>query len=224
MKMLRDMKEGVIENKEITAVEKQKLVASFKNNEMFKGMDDENIFWSIMLFFMALLEHNEIVKLWDDYKEQIKHSSRFFPKSELLNKVKEISEHATAKLEKGTILYRAREYKKTDYICNKAVLAVFDEIRNLYPDLDFRIEDLLSESSMEILLLILRTDDVKLNQIVDAAREAKEKKNHFGALIRRIVMLHKNNIQDQEGRIPKVLVIYIRQWMKKLQLWKCDHK
>lgn len=181
MKTLRDLKEVATENKEIeiTAEEKQKLVANFKNNEMFKDMDDENIFWAIELFFLTLLEDNEIEKMWAEYKEQIKHSSRFFPKSELLNKVKDISEHATTKLEKGTILYRAREYKRTDYINNKEVLAVFEKITNLYPDLDFRIEDFLSESSMGILQLFLETDNDKCDQIADAAREAREKEKPF---------------------------------------------
>lgn len=76
------------------------------------NLDDNNDYLTLMLLWLIWMQEHENEKLWKNFQEDIKYNSRFFPKSELLEKVDNVSVYASAELSTGTVLYRAREYKK----------------------------------------------------------------------------------------------------------------
>ena len=93
------------------------------------------------------IQENENERLWKDFKEDIKYKSRFFPKSELLKKVDNVSDYASLELSKGTLLYRAREYTEAYFFKNREVIAFYQKLNEFFPHLKLQLEDIGSESS-----------------------------------------------------------------------------
>lgn len=99
--------------------------------ESSDNLEDNTDYWALMLLCLLWMQEHENEKLWKNFQNNIKHNSRFFPKSELLEKVDNVSVYASVELCTGTILYRAREYKNDDYLSNKEVVAIYG---GLYPN------------------------------------------------------------------------------------------
>ncbi len=99
------------------------------------NLEDNNDYWTLMLFWLILMQEHENEKLWKKFREDIKQNSRFFPKSELLEKVDNVSVYAIVELCTGTVLYRAREYKNIDYFKNKEVVTIYEKLNELFPDM-----------------------------------------------------------------------------------------
>jgi hypothetical protein len=55
-----------------------------------------------------------ILKQWENLEKELKTQNRYFPKSELINILKQIAEEAKCTLRKGSILYRARKIEVED--------------------------------------------------------------------------------------------------------------
>lgn len=150
--------------------------SQYKDIEAFKDCDDESIM-TLMLLYLIWMQENENEKLWKDFKEEIKYKTRFFPKSELLHKIDNISEYATVELCKGTVIYRAREYKNSDFLKNKAVIAVYEKLNEFFPNLKLQIEDVKSESVLNIISLAISGNANKLEElrlrIIDILNEQK---------------------------------------------------
>lgn len=91
-----------------------------------------------------------------NFQDDIKHNSRFFTKSELLEKVDNVSVYASVELCAGTILYRAREYKNNDYLRNKEVVAIYEKLNELFPNMNLELEDVKSDSAMNIMSFCLK--------------------------------------------------------------------
>ncbi len=110
-------------------------------------------------------------------RKTIKHNSRFFPKSELLKKVDNVSVYATIELCAGTVLYRAREYKNDDYLKNKGVVAFYKKLNELFPDKKLRLEDVKSDSAMNMISFALCGDKSKMQKLRQSIKgtEIKEK-------------------------------------------------
>lgn len=147
-----------------------------KGVETSNNCDDSDL-WALLLLYLMWMQENENEKLWKDFKEQIKYKTRFFPKSELLNKIDNISEYATVDLCKGTVLYRAREYKNSDFLDNKAVIAVYEKLNDFFPNLKLQIEDVKSDAVLNILSLAIggnanRLEELQL-RIIEALNEEK---------------------------------------------------
>lgn len=121
---LKRMKKFKKENKKTTlsAKDKEKIIKKYKNVEMFKNVEDESIFWLVMIFYLSWMQENENERLWKDFKNKIKYKSHFFPQSKLIKKIDKVLEYASVELDKGTILYRAREYKDSDFFKNEEKL------------------------------------------------------------------------------------------------------
>lgn len=92
--------------------------------------------WAIVLLLMLLEDtsSNLISEEWTNFENDIKYNSRYFPQSELLDRIKELSKQAALNLDVGQKLYRARlftssymGYSKTDR------KAVFNILRKYYP-------------------------------------------------------------------------------------------
>lgn len=74
-----------------TGDNKEEINGSTENNEKnisecggsSDNLEDNNDYWTLMLFWLILMQEHENEKLWKNFQEDIKHNSRFFPKSEL---------------------------------------------------------------------------------------------------------------------------------------------
>ena len=78
-------------------------IKNIKDTNSFAKLSDDEA-WLVLF----LLAYADAGKYWYEFKEEISHKHRFFPKSELLDMVKGMKEAATTVLNKGQIYYRAR--------------------------------------------------------------------------------------------------------------------
>lgn len=170
MRVFQDWKK-MIQNDE-TAGESEKN----QNNSEF-GESKEYLVLLLLLF--VLDQQNDMQKLWQEFQNEVKHNNRFFPQSELLERIRHIADYATVTLRQGTVLYRAREYAEVDYLGNTEVVALREEIKKCYPDMDFREEDMLSESAMYMMYLMFISDEDKRNQILETVKKAEEQMEPF---------------------------------------------
>ena len=142
------------ENIEISEEDKKVMVKRFRDAGLFETLDDDGIYYMILIFFLVWIQENENERLWKDFKEDIKYKSRFFPKSELLKKVDNVSDYASLELSKGTLLYRAREYTEAYFFKNREVIAFYQKLNEFFPHLKLQLEDIGSESAMKLLSFI----------------------------------------------------------------------
>ena len=96
-------------------------IKNIKDTNSFTKLSDDEAWLVLFLFAYA-----DAGKYWYEFKEEISHKHRFFPKSELLDMVKGMKEAATTVLNKGQIYYRARvntssflEFKHNKKILNE---------------------------------------------------------------------------------------------------------
>jgi len=59
--------------------------------------------------YNQFLYQKSILNLWDELEEELKHKTRFFPKSEFITIFKKCVKEAKFNLKRGTILFRARK-------------------------------------------------------------------------------------------------------------------
>lgn len=140
---------------------------------------DDNEFWIFMLAWLVCMQEHENEQLWKNFQEDIKHNSRFFPKSELLKKVENVSVYATNELSAGTVLYRAREYQDRDYLNNKEAVAFYKELNDFFPNINLQLEDINSESLMNIISIALSGDMSKLQKLCQNIMEIEENEKPF---------------------------------------------
>ena len=65
--------------------------------------------WIVMIYLILMQQEYETHKLWDEFANEVKKKSRFFPQSDFLTKIEAISGKASYILKEGEVLYRARE-------------------------------------------------------------------------------------------------------------------
>ncbi len=181
MKTLKEMIKGNknLGKEDVLAEDKAELGEMDKDTIPFENIEDEDSKWTILLFMLILLQEHENEKLWKDFKEEIKYKSRFFPKSELFNKIDDISEYASVELSKGTILYRAREYKDADYLKNEEVIAMYEKLNEFFPHFELQLEDIRSESAMTIITLALSGDIDKIEELRQKLEEIINREKPF---------------------------------------------
>lgn len=142
-------------------------------------LKDDNDYWTMMLFYLILMQEHENEKLWKKFQADIKYNSRFFPKSELLEKVDNVSVYASVELCAGTILYRAREYKNDDYLKNKEIVAFYKKLNELFPNMKLELEDVKSDSAMNLIALALGGDWDKMQRLYQGITETEVKEKPF---------------------------------------------
>ena len=142
-------------------------------------LEDDNDYWTMMLFCLILMQEHENEKLWKKFQDDIKYNSRFFPKSELLEKVDNVSVYASVELCVGTILYRAREYKNDDYLKNKEIGAFYKKLNELFPNMKLELEDVKSDSAMNMIALALGGDIDKIQRLYQSITETEVKEKPF---------------------------------------------
>jgi hypothetical protein len=65
--------------------------------------------------YNQFLYQKSILHLWDELEEELKHKTRFFPKSEFITIFKKCVKEARYNLKTGTILYRARKIEIKEF-------------------------------------------------------------------------------------------------------------
>lgn len=81
-------------------------MSDFENVDISSLSDEEA--WTALLF-LCLTEIEEKTHLqWEEYKKEICHHNRFFPKAELLSSIEKAKETSVLELPLGEIFYRAR--------------------------------------------------------------------------------------------------------------------
>ena len=178
---LKQIKKSKKTNKKtnLSTKDKEKIIKKYKNVEMFKNLDDEGIFWLVLISYLSWMQENENEKLWKDFKNKIKYKSHFFPKSKLLKKIDKVLEYASIELDKGTILYRAREYKDSDFLKNQEIIAFYQIINGFYPNLELKLEDIGSESAMNIVSLAFAGDTKKIEELHQKLIEVEDEEKPF---------------------------------------------
>lgn len=156
---------------EISEEDKKAFAKRFKNFEIFKNLDDNGIFWAVSILYLVWMQENENERLWIDFKKEIQYKSRFFPESDLLKKVDNVSDYASDELSKGTILYRSREYTNSDLIGNKEIIAFYQKLNEFFLHLNLQLEDVESEPAMNIVSLVLGGD---INRIEELRKKIME--------------------------------------------------
>lgn len=170
LKDLRDMGKN---NEEANGENVSEYVESSDN------LEDDTDYWALMLLCLLWMQEHENEKLWKNFQNNIKHNSRFFPKSELLEKVDNVSVYASVELCTGTILYRAREYKNDDYLSNKEVVAIYEKLNELYPNMKLELEDVKSDSAMNIISFALSGDMAKMQKLRQDITETEVREKPF---------------------------------------------
>lgn len=170
---LREMMESNKYKEKTTVPEELKMKDASKQKDVKSPNNcDDSDFMALMVLYLIWMQENENEKLWMNFKEEIKYKTRFFPKCELLEKIDNISEYASVDLCTGTALYRAREYTSSDFLDNKIVVAAYEKLNELFPDLKLQIEDVRSDSAMNIILLALSGNADKLKELQRKITEA----------------------------------------------------
>lgn len=95
----------------------------------------------------------DIHRLWESFAEEVKSNNRFFTESKLLKKIEEISNKATYIINKGEILYRAREYTQKDFFNNGIISLLAEVLKEEMAELKFDTADILNESDMNIAMI-----------------------------------------------------------------------
>ena len=146
-----------IENK-IISTKKKKIIefaSKHKNLSLFKSSDNEITYWFIICIFLILYLDYDTQKAWETFATEIKTKNRFFPESELLKNISDIAEQATCFIEKGEILYRARDYSEQDFLKNDTVIAVGKIIKDELSNIKFDTADIANESAISIICFIM---------------------------------------------------------------------
>lgn len=178
---LRDMKkaDGNIGKVELSKENMKVFAEKFKDMELFKNLDDDGICSAVIMLYFIWMQENENERLWKDFKEDIKHKSRFFPESELLKKVDNILDYASVELSKGTVLYRAREYTESDSLQNKELIAFYQKLNEFFPHFKLQPEDIGSESAMNLVWLALAGDADKTKELYQKVKEVADEESPF---------------------------------------------
>lgn len=168
-----------IEKIDLPEENNEKFVEKYKNIKLFEGLKDDDISMAVMVLYLIWMQENENERLWNDFKKEIMYKSHFFPKSELLQKVDDISEYASAEICKGTVLYRAREYTNLNYFDNKEVIAFYEKLNEFFPNLKLQLEDVGSESAMNIVSLAVGGDDAKVEELSQLLKKVIDEEKPF---------------------------------------------
>lgn len=173
------LKEIASEQKSITKKETKEFSSKYKLEELLKGSDDETVYWFVMLFILLMHIDYDTKKLWESFAEEVKTKNRFFPESELLNRITDIAERATCIIDKGEIFYRARDYSREDFLKNHIIISLAEIMKEEFSDLKLDTTDIFNESAMNIVFLHLCGNEEKRKRIIEKIDNLKESRIFF---------------------------------------------
>ncbi len=93
----------------------KKDITRYRDIDFFKNADDDSIVNFLCVIYLIVMGEYKTQKKWEGFANEIKNKSRFFPESNLLNKIEVLSKQATCIVKKGELLYRARDYAQSDF-------------------------------------------------------------------------------------------------------------
>ena len=106
-----------------------------ENNTMPQNESNDDNFGLTFLFFYLLFYNDaSIDKEWNEFAYEIKSKSRYFPKSTILKKIKELSRFAKSELKKGTVLYRARLYNSSYDFAKEVIKDIVPIVKEKFPN------------------------------------------------------------------------------------------
>lgn len=141
--------------------------------------DDECASGIIVLFYLILILDYDTQKIWEKFADEIKYKSRFFPNSQLLTKIEKISDVATIFIQKGDILYRAREYSILHFMESDFGKRVTQELKKLFSELNIEDDDIKSDAAMNIIQFHLLANSEKSKGISEKVRKILEEQAPF---------------------------------------------
>lgn len=142
-------------------------------------LEDEKTYWLSIIFIIYMFIDYDTHKLWESFTEEVKSNNRFFPESELLKKIEEISKKATCIINKGEILYRAREYTQKEFLNNDIILSVAEVLKEELSELRFEREDILNESAMNIAMISMCSNEEKYEKFIAKINNILKEKTSF---------------------------------------------
>ena len=111
------------------------------------NLEDDKDYLALMLLCFIWMQEHENEKLWKNFQEDRKHNSRFFTN------------------------------KSDYYLKNKEVVAIYEKLNELFPNMKLELEDVKSDSAMNIISIALGRDMDKMQKLrqIITETEAKEK-------------------------------------------------
>lgn len=130
----------------------------------------------LLLMIMHLIygHYTVMYKKWYEFSEDIKSRSRFFPKSPLLDRIKNISDFAKMDLNQGTVLYRARLYKSEYEFAQKELKDILESLKKQFPNERLTEDDLHNVGRLAFL------QEMEGNNIYKRITELKGNTRYFG--------------------------------------------
>ena len=96
--------------------------------------NDDNFGLTFLLFYLLSYNDASIDKEWNEFADEIKSKSRYFPKSTILKKIKKLSRFAKSELKKGTVLYRARLYNSSYEFAKEVIKDIVPIVKERFPN------------------------------------------------------------------------------------------
>lgn len=132
----------------------------------------------------------------------------------MLEKVDNVSVYATAELSMGTVLYRAREYTNDDYLKNKEVVAIYEKLNELFPDMQLQLEDVNSDSVMSMISFFLYGEMSKMQELRQSITKTEIMEKPFWGFNEKDCDAPLKNRQKPDELIPQAFVFYMRHLIK----------
>lgn len=151
------------------------------NNNIFDHASGlaEGLEYFIALSLLCGREESATLKLWEDFKQEIKYHSHFFPKSEILKVIEKLSDYAIFELTKNTRLYRARKADKDMIFAKNEINVLYEELSKQFPHLNISVQDLKSWAIVNAMTLSFLKDKQKYNEVRNRLKEIGPKNKKF---------------------------------------------
>ena len=126
-----------------------------------KKLKDNDIDLMLLFLFDLILRNDSIIgKEWCEFSNEIKSKSRYFPKSVLLDKIKNMSHFAEKEIQKGTVLYRARLFESSYEFAKEELKNILAILKKRFPDENLSEDDLWNVDRLSFLHQIGENEDI----------------------------------------------------------------
>lgn len=113
---------------------------------------DEDWIALFIILRMAHIQDYEDEALLSEFKSEILHNNRFFPQSNVLNRIKDTAVSAAIVLEPGVQLFRCREYSQDKVFTDSFVRKCMEYVKSELSDLPLEDSDFQKESVLSLIL------------------------------------------------------------------------
>lgn len=146
------------------------------NDEQDIKLSDEDANQFIAIYSLILTVRDNYNNVWNDFEKQIIEHNRFFPKSEVIDKIHEYKEKATTVIPCESIFYRARIFTENPNVkFIEKYKSILSENGLNFNDLDIEMSGEIFDTAISMLQFVdesKATDDIKLQ--LEALRRYKK--------------------------------------------------